>query len=158
MSESISGTAGTSLGLTPIAASTGPTRGGSRHYNRHPLIGGGRDSRPGLEDKTMQTLGQILAGLGGLIALICHIIVIVKMFQNGQTGLGILAIVLTCCFGIGILFTLIYGWVKSTEWNIKNIMLVYTVGFVLHLAGEVMAPPDVASIRQQIEQMQQQKP
>jgi hypothetical protein len=107
---------------------------------------------PDLEDKIMQTLGQILAGVGGLIAFICHIIVIVKMFQNGQTGLGILAIVLTCCFGVGILFTLIYGWIKSTEWNIKNIMLIYTVGVVLDLAGTAMAPPDIDAIRRQMGQ------
>jgi hypothetical protein len=102
----------------------------------------------------MNTVGNIIGGIGFLIAVICHIIVIVKMFQNGKSGLAILAIVLSLCCIPGVLFTLIYGWVKSTEWNIKNLMLVYTIGVVLDIAGSAMAPPDVAAIRARIEQQQ----
>ncbi len=100
----------------------------------------------------MQMVGNILGTVGGLIALVCHIIVIVQMFQRGQTGLGILAIVLTCCFGIGVLFTLIYGWTKAAQWNIKNIMIVFTIGFILSIVGDILAPPDIEAIRKQLGQ------
>jgi hypothetical protein len=99
----------------------------------------------------MHTLGQILNGVGGLIALVCHIIVIVKMFQTGQTGLGIVAIVLTCC-GIGILLTLIYGWVKVKEWNVQPLMIAFTVGFILSIIGGALAPPDYEALRKQMGQ------
>jgi len=97
-------------------------------------------------------IGNVVGSIGGLIMLICHIIVIVKMFQNGQTGLGILAIVLTFCCGIGFLFTLIYGWVKAGEWNIQPVMLVFTVGVILNIAGGVMAPPDIEAIKKALGQ------
>jgi len=102
----------------------------------------------------MDTLGTILGGIGSLIILICHIIVIVKMFQRGQTGLGILTIILSLC-GIGLLITLIYGWVKAGEWNIRNVMIAYTVGVVLDIAGNAMNP---AQIRNILGQAQQQAP
>lgn len=78
----------------------------------------------------LEILLWIVGGLLGLVGLICAIIVIVKMFQNDQTAMGIVTILLFC-LGIGQFVTLIIGWMKSTEWNIKNMMLVYTVAFFL---------------------------
>jgi hypothetical protein len=98
----------------------------------------------------MHTLGQVIGGVGGLICLVCHILVIVKMFQHNQTGLGIASIILTFCCGLGGLLTFIYGWVKSTPWNIKNLMLVFTVGAVMYIAGGAIAPPDIEAIRTQM--------
>jgi hypothetical protein len=66
----------------------------------------------------------------GLVALVCNILVIVKMFQKGQTGLGIATAVLSFC-GIGYLISLIYGWMNASAWDIKKTMLVYTLAFVL---------------------------
>jgi hypothetical protein len=99
----------------------------------------------------METLGTILDGVGGLICLVCHIIVIVKMFQKGQTGLGIVTIITTCC-GIGFLISLIYGWVKSADWNIKNVMIAYTVGWVLSIAGGALNPAQFSRIQTQFQQ------
>ena len=42
-------------------------------------------------------------------------------------------IVLTFCFGVGPLIAFIYGWIKAAEWNIKNIMLVWTGVFILNI-------------------------
>jgi len=107
----------------------------------------------------MQQIGSVVGGIGFLICLICDIIVIVKMFQNGQTGLGILGIVLTLCACIpGFLFTLIYGWVRSGEWNLKNIMLVYTVGAVMYIAGSAMNPTQYSDIQGRIQQNQPAPP
>jgi hypothetical protein len=65
--------------------------------------------------------------------------VLVQMFQHGQTGLGVLCVVLFLCFGIGFLIVFIYGWVKSGQWNIQTLMLVWTglvvLGFILEIVA-----------------------
>jgi hypothetical protein len=101
----------------------------------------------------MPLLGSILLGVGGLIVLVCHVIVIVKMFQAGQTGLGILAIVLTC-FGFGVLFTLIYGWAKANQWRLRNVMLTFTAGVVLEIAGLALNPAQLTDIQARLQQRQ----
>jgi hypothetical protein len=100
----------------------------------------------------MDTLGTILAGVGGLLMLVCHIVVILKMFQKGETGLAIVAIVLTFCGGLGLLLTLIYGWFKAAQWNIRNIMIAYTIGWVLGIAGNAMNPGHVRDIQGRFQQ------
>jgi hypothetical protein len=69
------------------------------------------------------TLLMVLAWVFGLAALVCLIIVIVKMFQKQQTGLGIASIILTFCIPLGFLLPFIYGWMKAGEWGIKNLMM-----------------------------------
>ena len=68
--------------------------------------------------------------------VICWILVLIKMFQNGQTGLGILSIF------CGIV-AFIYGWVKVNEWNLKTVMIVWTacwaLSIVLVVAGGAAA-------------------
>lgn len=95
----------------------------------------------------MQTLGLILQGIASLISIVCFIIVVMKMFQNGQTGLGIATIVLLFCCGIGGLIAFIYGWVKSGEWNIRNVMLAWTVAFIIGIVGGIMAPGTAQDIQ-----------
>ncbi len=88
----------------------------------------------------MTTLLMILNGLIGIGTLICFILVVVKMFQTGNTGLGIACIILFLCFYIGGLIAFIWGWVKSTDYNLKNIMLIWTLLIVLSFAiGGVLA-------------------
>lgn len=82
---------------------------------------------------------QVVGGVFGLIGLVCFVLVVVKMFQNGQTGLGIASIVLLPCCGIGYLLALIMGWVKSSEWNIKTLMLVWTGAFLVNFVLSGMA-------------------
>jgi len=69
---------------------------------------------------------QILQFLAFIASVVCWIMVLIKMFQNGLTGLGIASIVLTVCCGFGWLITYVYGWMKVREWNISNIMLIWT--------------------------------
>ena len=103
----------------------------------------------------MALVGQILSWVGGLGVLVCFIWVLVQMFTHGKTGLAILFIVLSCC-GIGVLITFIYGWIKSREWNISNVMLVWTLSWIIGVIGGIMAPPDYQAIQNQIQQQQQQ--
>jgi len=75
----------------------------------------------------------IVANIVGLINLVCFILVVVKMFQHNQTGLGIGTIVAACLCGIGGLIAFVVGWMKSSEWNLKTVMLVWTVALVIYL-------------------------
>ena len=90
-------------------------------------------------------MAMLLSGLGavcGLVAFVCYIIVLVKMFQNGQIGLGIAAIVLLCCFGIGHIVALVVGWQNAGRWAIRQLMMVYSIslglGIVLSGIGQAM--------------------
>ena len=60
-----------------------------------------------------------------LPSLVCLIIVIVNMFQNGKTGLGIATIILTFLCGIGSLIAFIWGWMSNNV-NIK-VMIAWTL-------------------------------
>ncbi|MDA7979774.1 MAG: hypothetical protein MPJ50_13485 [Pirellulales bacterium] len=76
-----------------------------------------------------------LSGLLGIAVLVFTIILIVKMFQHGQTGLGVVTIVLTLCTGIGPIIALVVGWQNAASWKIKNLMMPFTLCF----AGWVVA-------------------
>jgi len=68
--------------------------------------------------------------------------VIISMFQRQQVGLAIACIVLAFC-GIGFLIAFVYGWMKSNEWGLKNVMIIWTVawliGFIFGGAGTFVA-------------------
>jgi hypothetical protein len=74
-----------------------------------------------------------------IVQLVCQIIVIVKMFQKDETGLGIACAILSVCTGIGGLIAFIYGWVKSSEWQLKKVMVIWTVCFALTMALALVA-------------------
>lgn len=77
----------------------------------------------------MGTVFQGLGSLCGLAAFICFIIVLVKMFQNGQTMIALVSIITACC-GIGQIIALVIGWQNADRWMIRNLMMVYTVTFI----------------------------
>ena len=97
---------------------------------------------------------EILGYLVGIGCLVCHILVIVKMFQAGQTGLGVACIILLFCCGIGLFITLIYGWMKAKDWNISTLMTIYTVLFIGNWA---LAGARFGEIRAQIEKQFQKQ-
>jgi hypothetical protein len=79
----------------------------------------------------MGFLANLVGTVAGLVSLVCLIVVLVKMFQHGHIGLAIGCIVLLFCLGIGYLVALVYGWNKADAWNIRNLMMAWTVAFVL---------------------------
>jgi hypothetical protein len=87
----------------------------------------------------MFILLQVLQGILGIISLVCFILVLVRMFQENQTGLGVACIILLFCFGIGALIAFIVGWVNARRWGINNIMTIWTacvvVGIILSIIG-----------------------
>src|SRR4051812_19556948 len=94
----------------------------------------------------MQQLAGLVSGIAGLVAFICYVLVLIQMFQRGKTGLAIACIVLLC-LGIGAIIAFIYGWMKAREWNIQNIMMVWSVCWVIQIAGFAIAPPDFSQFR-----------
>jgi hypothetical protein len=106
----------------------------------------------------------LLAALCGILIianLVCFILVLVKMFQAGQTGLGVVCIILYICTGIGGLIAFIVGWMNATKWQIKNVMIAWTAIWIL---GFIIIPifyfqfyKDVSKAVEDIQQQQQQK-
>jgi hypothetical protein len=75
----------------------------------------------------------ILAILIGLGSLACWILVLVKIFQAGQIGLGILGIICP-------LFTFIYGWIKADQFGIRQIMIIWSVLVLANIVVSVAMP------------------
>ncbi|HVC94205.1 MAG TPA: hypothetical protein VND64_10970 [Pirellulales bacterium] len=92
----------------------------------------------------MGTVFYLLGGLFSLVVLVCFIMVVVKMFQNGQTGLGVVTIVCLCC-GIGTIIALFVGWQNADKWGMRNVMLIFSISFaaaiVCHALAFVMGSP-----------------
>jgi hypothetical protein len=80
---------------------------------------------------------MILASLVGLGSLVCFVIVLIKQFQTAGALHGIIGLI-TC--GI---WTFIWGWMRATTLNIKNIMLAWTglivLSIVLNMMGAMSA-------------------
>src|SRR5262249_13526437 len=96
----------------------------------------------------IDTIATILGSISGVGSLICCVLVLIKMFQHGRTALGIACIVLLLCFGIGGLVAFIYGWIKAKEWNMTQLMTIWTAFFVLSIVSGVMNPAPFQQLRQ----------
>jgi tellurite resistance protein TehA-like permease len=72
-----------------------------------------------------------ILGICAIANIVCWIIVLVKIFQSQQIAIGVIGIL------CGIV-AFIYGWMKSDEWKIKNIMLIWTIAIVGQIIAEVM--------------------
>ncbi len=80
-------------------------------------------------------LVAIACGIGGLV---CFILVVVQMFKNEETTLGIVCIILAFCTGIGYLIAFVYGWIKATEWDLKKVMMAWSGLFAAYLISIVL--------------------
>jgi len=75
----------------------------------------------------------ILGTIAGLGCLVCLIIVLIKQFQNGGALHGIIGII-TCG-----LWTFIWGWINSGKLNIRNIMLIWTLLYIIAIVLNAMS-------------------
>jgi hypothetical protein len=92
-----------------------------------------------------------ITGVGGvaiLVSIVCFVLVLIQMFQRGKAGLAIACIVLSLCCGLGGLIAFIYGWTKAREWNINNLMTVWTVAVVVNALAGVLNPAPFVMIRE----------
>ncbi len=76
----------------------------------------------------MQTLMMILLVAASVVSLVCWIMILVRIFKE-NVGLGILGIICG-------LFAFIYGWVKVKEYDAKNIMLIWTVAWIVAMIAQ----------------------
>lgn len=74
----------------------------------------------------MDTILNLLNVLLSLGSLACAIMVVIKLFQEKGVAHGILGIICG-------LYTFIWGWMNANRLGIRNIMLIWTVVFVLNL-------------------------
>jgi len=80
----------------------------------------------------------MLGTIGSFIALICGVMVLVKLFQTEGVGKGILGL-------ICMLYTYIWGWqnIKKEELQLKTWMYVWTgaiiLGIILNIISQVVA-------------------
>ncbi|HBO45202.1 MAG TPA: hypothetical protein DD670_15000 [Planctomycetaceae bacterium] len=87
----------------------------------------------------MGALLTLISALCGIGILVCFILVLVKMFQNNETTMGIVCIVTTFLCGIGVLITFVLGWVNVGKWQIQKVMMVWTVCIVLNIVINIIA-------------------
>jgi hypothetical protein len=67
-------------------------------------------------------LANVVYVVAGLGSLVCFILVLIHLFQSGQTGLGIACIVLLFVCGIGGLIAFVKGWMDG----LGTVMWVWT--------------------------------
>ena len=77
---------------------------------------------------------HILGQLAGLASLVCFIIVLIKLFKAKGALHGILGI-LSCG-----LYPFIWGWMNATTLNIKNIMILWSILWVVAMILNFMFP------------------
>ena len=74
-----------------------------------------------------------LAGLASIVQIVCLILVLIKIFQDGKVGLGVLGIF------CGI-FTFIYGWINVDRYRLRTVMIVWTAALVVSLGAGALVP------------------
>jgi hypothetical protein len=72
----------------------------------------------------MATVLTILAVVAAIGSIICWIMVLIKLFQEKGVLHGILGII--CA-----LYPFIWGWMNAGRLNIKNVMIIWTVCWLL---------------------------
>ena len=72
----------------------------------------------------MSTVLGIVAILAGIGMLICWIMVLIKLFQEKGVLHGILGIICS-------IYPFIWGWINVKRLNIMNIMIIWSVCWVL---------------------------
>jgi hypothetical protein len=85
-----------------------------------------------------------LSMLLALAAFVCYVMVVIQIFQHGETGMGLACSIGLLACGLGYLLAFIYGWVKAGPWRLNNIMLVWTACFVINLILSFLAPSPFA--------------
>lgn len=66
----------------------------------------------------------------GLVSLVCWIMVLIKMFPAEGALKGVLAIICG-------LYAFVWGWMNATRFNLKTIMLIWTVAILISVVANV---------------------
>jgi hypothetical protein len=74
---------------------------------------------------------SLLAGLAGIGALVCFIVVLFRAIQARESKMVVLCLASLLCLGIGFPVAYVYGWVRARAWGITTLMVTWTVLIVL---------------------------
>jgi len=80
----------------------------------------------------MVAVAGLIALVAAITSLVCLVLVLIKLFPAKGVGWGI--------FGIfcGI-YTFIWGWQNAEEYNIKNVMIIWTAAFAANVLVRILA-------------------
>lgn len=67
-----------------------------------------------------------------IVSIVCWIMVLIKMFPAEGALKGVLAIICG-------LYAFIWGWMNATRFNLKTIMLIWTVAIIIGVVANLMA-------------------
>ncbi len=87
--------------------------------------------------------------IAAVVEIVCFVLILIRMFQTGDSTLGIICLVLVLCVGIGGLLAFIMGWVNVRKYDARTIMLVWTVAFVVAIfavAGSFATAPSAVIV------------
>lgn len=79
----------------------------------------------------MAIIGSILSIIAGIGSLICWIMVLIKMFPAEGALKGILAII--CA-----LYAFIWGWINASRFNLKNVMIAWSVCILISIFAGIL--------------------
>jgi hypothetical protein len=70
-----------------------------------------------LKECRMETLilylgmfSTMAAGILGMASFVCYIVVLIQLARTGQTEMLTITLVMTLCFGLGVIIAFILGW------------------------------------------------
>jgi hypothetical protein len=76
----------------------------------------------------------IISYVAAIVSLICWIMVLIKMFPAEGAVKGILAII--CA-----LYAFIWGWMNAAKYNLRNIMIAWTIAIIVSVVMSFMGAP-----------------
>jgi hypothetical protein len=74
---------------------------------------------------------MIVSWLAFIVSIVCWIMVLLKMFPAEGPLKGILAIICG-------LYAFIWGWMNASRFNLRNIMLIWTVALLVSIVMSFM--------------------
>ena len=74
---------------------------------------------------------MIVSWLASIVCLVCWIMVLIKMFPAEGALKGVLGIICG-------LYAFIWGWMNASRFNLRNIMLIWTVAILVAVAMSFM--------------------
>jgi hypothetical protein len=76
----------------------------------------------------------IISWLATIVSLICWIMVLIKMFSAEGALKGILAIICG-------LYAFVWGWINASKFNLRNVMIAWTIAIIVSIVMNVMGYP-----------------
>lgn len=77
---------------------------------------------------------MIVSWLASIVSIVCWVMVLIKMFPAEGPVKGVLAIICG-------LYAFIWGWMNASRFNLRNIMLIWTIAILVAVAMNFMGAP-----------------